>query len=734
MKKYIIPIGTLLLSGLVHAQLTPTENYIQSRTYLDYNGTQPTKTSETVQYFDGLGRPKQIINVKASPQGKDIVTHIEYDPFGRQVKDYLPVPQSGTLNGAITPNPLANAPGTPYGTEKIYSEKILENSPLDRIQQQIQVGNDWTGKPVKFNYDANIHEDYVRQYETTTTWIDGRTQTSIQLNHYFGPSQLYKNTITDEDGNTTIEFKNGRGQLLLSRKVLNTTENADTYYVYNEYDQLAFVIPPLASAPTIEPATVENLYYQYRYDGRNRLVEKKLPGKGWEYMAYDKADRLVLTQDANLRAADKWLITKYDKQGRVAYTGFLTGGERAGRQNEIKDLVIAEDRDPGGFERNGMTVYYTNIYFLWMVSDILSVNYYDTTPAYSFNPAFPTSIEGEPVLTETPSQQGRSTKGLPVMSLVKNIEDDNWTKNYTYYDTKGRTIGSHSINHLGGYTRTESKLDFAGVVQKTTTKHKRLNTDTERNITENFTYDHQNRLLVHKHQVDNNPEEILAQNTYNELSQLEVKKVGGTSPGSPLQTINYQYNIRGWMTKINDPENLNGKLFGYTIRYNNPVNTAYAPPRYNGNISEVDWQTTNDNILKRYSYSYYNQNRLMFGHYTEPSTTVPEKSFYDEYLEYDLNGNITLLSRNSLNTTSGFAVNIDNLRYAYDGNRLLNVNDASQNLSGYPGGGNLIKYDDNGNMTEHLDKNIKSINYNYLNLPNLFKSNSTGIFANSTSY
>jgi hypothetical protein len=62
----------------------------------------------------------------------------------------------------------------------------------------------------------------------------------------------------------------------LVRKVLSPTENADTYYVYNEYDQLAFVIPPLASAPTVEPATVESLYYQYRYDGRGRLVEKKL--------------------------------------------------------------------------------------------------------------------------------------------------------------------------------------------------------------------------------------------------------------------------------------------------------------------------------------------------------------------------------------------------------------------------------------------------------------------------
>ncbi|MDC8100389.1 DUF6443 domain-containing protein [Chryseobacterium rhizosphaerae] len=711
MKKIIIPIGFLMM-GSVQAQVSNTENYIQSKTYLDYNGTTPTKISETVQYFDGLGRPKQVVNVKASPLGRDVVTHIEYDGFGRQVKDYLPIPQGGTLNGAIVPNPLANAsqPGI-YGQEKIFSEKILENSPLDRIQQQIQVGNDWAGKPVKFEYDANIGEDYVRKYETSTTWVEGRTQTSVQLLQYFQGSQLYKNIVTDEDGNKTIEFKNGKGQLILSRKPLNT-ENADTYYVYNEYDQLAFVIPPLASSPTIEPATVENLYYQYRYDGRNRLVEKKLPGKGWEYMGYDKADRLILTQDANMREQNKWLITKYDRLGRVAYVGSRAGGGRTEMQNEIADVVVTENRESGGFIRSGMTIYYSNVYF-HNLENVLTVNYYDTYPPYSFNPTFPSTIQGEPVLSDTPSTDGRSTKGLPVMSVIKNIEDDNWTKNYTYYDTKGRSIGSHSINYLGGYTKTESKLDFAGVPQMVVTKHKRLTTDTERMITENFEYDTQNRLLVHKHQVDSNPVETLAQNTYNELSQLSNKMVGNN-----LQSIDYAYNIRGWMTRINDPANLNGKLFGYAIRYNNPVNTPYAPARYNGNIAEVDWRTPNDNILKRYSYSYYAQNRLMFGHYSEPLATVPENSLYDEYLEYDLNGNITLLSRNSKNTTSGTAIHIDSLGYTYEGNKLLKVTDSTQNNDGYPGGGNTIEYDANGNMTKHLDKNITEIKYNFLNLPN----------------
>lgn len=85
MKKILIPIGALLLSNVAHAQLSPTENYVYSKTYLSDPTLANPKTSETVQYFDGLGRPKQVVNVKASPQGKDVVTHIEYDGFGRQV-------------------------------------------------------------------------------------------------------------------------------------------------------------------------------------------------------------------------------------------------------------------------------------------------------------------------------------------------------------------------------------------------------------------------------------------------------------------------------------------------------------------------------------------------------------------------------------------------------------------------------------------------------------------------
>ncbi|REC63647.1 RHS repeat-associated core domain-containing protein [Chryseobacterium pennae] len=722
MKKIIIPISMLLITHSVYAQLTPlpnTENYIQTKTYLDYNGSVPTKSSETVGYFDGLGRAKQVVNVKASPLGRDVVTHIEYDQFGRQTKDYLPVPQSGTQNGAIITNPLSNAtqPGI-YGSEKIYSEKMLEKSPLDRIMQQIQPGNDWANKPVGFSYEANMANE-VYQYTTKTTWENGATKSELILasaTSFYAPGTLYKNGVTDEDGNLTVEFKNGRGQTLMVRKII-TNAYIDTYYVYNEYDQLAFVISPNVANQPITETLLNDLCYQYRYDGRNRLVEKKLPGKGWELMVYDKADRLILTQDAVMGSKGKWLLTKYDIFGRVIYTGVLVStAKRAVLQDLIKDLVITEPRSTQGFIRNGMTIYYVNNYFMVDTESILSVNYYDTYPEYTFNPPFPSTIQGVPTLTEN-LHEGRSTKGLPVMSLVKNIENDNWTKNYTYYDTKARAIGTYSINHLGGYTQTESKLDFAGVAQNVVTRHKRLATDTETVITENFEYDHQNRLLVHKHQVGGNPVEILTQNTYNELSQLESKKVGGISVGTSLQQIDYKYNIRGWMTKINDPANLNGKLFGYEIKYTNPVNPLYATARYNGNIAEIDWNTSNDNVLRRYTYDYYADNKLKFGHYSEPWATAPQNSFYSEYIIYDLNGNISQLYRNAKNSTTGVAMQIDDLTYSYAGNRLLNVKDNAQNNLGYVGGGNTISYDDNGNMTSHIDKDITTINYNYLNLP-----------------
>ncbi|WP_228401798.1 DUF6443 domain-containing protein [Chryseobacterium sp. PMSZPI] len=713
--KKLLNIAILMFSaGYSYAQTlnaTPTENYTYSKTCLDENCI---KKTEEVKYFDGLGRPKQVIGIRAAPSGKDIVAHTEYDQFGRVTKDYLPIPQSGTQNGGLYAAPLGNAAAV-FGGEKIYSEKQLENSPLSRINSITPLGNDWASRPLQMGYAANTAGE-VKKYIVTTSWVNNATFSTLSENGTYGANQLAKNTVTDSDGNTTVEFQNTAGQTVLVRKN-DGTQNVDTYYVYNEYGQQAFVLPPLAVTASIDQTALDNLCYQYRYDGLGRLVEKKLPSKGWEYMAYDKADRLVLSQDATLRTQNKWLITKYDPLGRVAYTGLLEGGDRLGRQNNISNGIIIESRNNTGFTRNGITVYYSDNNFVGEIPTILSVNYYDTYPPDS--PSKPTQVFGQDIISD---DMGTSlnTKGLPTASYIKNIEDDNWTKNWNWYDSKLRVIGTSTTNHLGGYTNTESKLDFAGVPQQTKVYHKRLITDTEKVITQYFDYDEGNRLLVHRHQVDNNPVEILAQNEYNELSQLKNKKLGGTTPSTALQSIDYTYDIRGALIKINDPANLNGKFFGYGIKYTNPEYTNIASGKYNGTIAEIDWRNASDNVLKRYTYTYDGLNRLKDAIYSEPNSTNPFNNYYNESMTYDLGGNIKNLKRNAFPISGNTATMVDDLSYQYTGNRLDKVVENALNNTGYEGGNNLISYDVNGNMKDMLDKEIESITYNYLNLANHF--------------
>jgi len=734
MKKIILPISALFVVGLSHGQtlnLSTNENYVYSKTYLDYNGASASKTAETVQYFDGLGRAKQVVNVKASPTGKDVVSHIEYDGFGRQVDSWLPAPMN-TLNGGIQAGVKSSAT-TYYGDSFAFGHSNLEASPLNRVLSQVQPGTDWQAHPVTFNYDANVDGE-VKKFTATFNYTTFESQ--LSLSPSYCSAQLYKNTATDEDGNTTIEYKNGQGQVLMVRKVISATENADTYYVYNDYNQLAYVIPPLAAeavknltAGVFPDLTLNNLCYQYKYDGRNRLVEKKLPGKDWEYMVYDKADRLVATQDANLRSDSKWLFTKYDKFGRILYTGIsIDNGDRNAVQEWITNTYGTNIETAGTYTQSGLQIYYANTAYPQNIESILSVNYYDTYPAGTpgFTPEFPSNT----LLTDD-SSLNVSTKSLPVASYVKNIEDDNWTKNYTWYDQKGRAVGSHSINHLGGYTKTESELDFSGTPQKVYTSHLRKEGESGIAVKERFVYDAQNRLWQHYHRVDNNTEELLAENSYNELSQLTNKKVGNN-----LQSIDYTYNIRGWMTHINKDQmtlgNLGGKLFSYNIKYNhkegieNPSSTQFpgkdVKAKYNGNIAEVDWRAMEvigqnpSTTPERYGYAYDRLNRLLAGYYQNPNN--PNSKENTESLDYDLNGNITNLYRTSvISYGNNKATVIDKLSYTYHGNQATNINDLSNNFAGYEGGGRLIDYDLNGNMKSMRDKRIVGITYNYLNLP-----------------
>lgn len=724
-----------ILSLFPALALGQDQNYIKSTTY-----KQPTTTSvsnpdaavATVQvtYFDGLGRPVQQVSQKQSNTGNDIVSHMEYDAFGRQVKEFLPYVTSGaslnynssavtdvfgfysSTDVATTGNPNFETTGNPY------SEKSLEFSPLNRVFKQAAPGNIWAmgqGKEIKFNYQSNQEEDEVNKYIVNAVWnpVLALYDISISDNGHYSPNTLYKTVTknenwTSENNNTTEEFKNNGGKIVLKRAYNNGAY--DTYYLYDQFGNLTYVLPPLAEG-IVTPEILNGLCYQYKYDYKNRLVEKKLPGKQWEFIVYDKLDRPVATGPAYSPwgAASEtdsgWMITQYDAFGRVMQTGWkaMTVSEATRKDNQN---IVNLDGNP----------------FVLGENDILTKNFYDN---YSFL--------GSPIPTSLPnSSYGVATnvKGLATGSWVRILTTPEETVgeiSYTLYDSKFRPVLTHTVNYLGGNTKVETNLSFNGKTNYTLTTHKRSDSDELLTVKDMYTYSAQDRLMLHKQQINQLPEQLIACNAYDELGQLISKKVGGSdiTGALGLQKVDYSYNIRGWLKGINNIENLTAEndLFSFKINYNNPVT---ATSLYNGNISEIFWKTSNDDVLRKYEYSYDDLNRLLVADYKKPLNPTAANS-YMESLMYDKNGNIISLIRNGDSDSNGEYYNeIDNLSYIYEdySNKLLKVFDNTNYQQGFKDDSDGITdndddyaYDGNGNMVSDSNKSITSVAYNHLNLP-----------------
>ncbi|OHT44971.1 DUF6443 domain-containing protein [Flavobacterium tructae] len=818
--KKVIKLLLVLFPVMVIGQTT-TQNYIKTTTYkqgftegtVPLNPT-PVQAAQNTTYFDGLGRPVQKIDGQQSNTGKDIITHIKYDSFGRQTEEYLPFKSANTnmafdplaetnvLSYYASPNPTVTGNPAMEATTNPYSKKDLEASPLNRVLRQAAPGNDWglgSGHEIKMGYPTNGVEE-VKLFKANTSWDAGSGLYVISFfnNNYYAPNQLYKTVSYDENtaaapvetNGSTVEFKNKEGQVVLKRTygtvgAGSANEKHDTYYVYDSYGNLTYVIPPkavdligtstgmqtnLTSVAVVTPGTslsleatnsiqlsagfhaqtgstfsavidpgtqgiLDNLCYQYKYDHRNRLVEKKLPGKQWEFIVYDKLDRVVATGPVNSPFSDitspGWIITKYDVFNRAVYTGWMsaTAATAAGRatlqaaQNNPALITINESKQSSG-TLDGIAAYYTNV-VAPVAFKLLTVNYYDNYTFPTGGITIPTTVEGQTTLTTN------EVKGLTTASWTRVLTTSTSTAGETtatFYEPKARPVRTYTQNYLGGYTYTDSKLDpFSGQLQYSITRHKRAATDAELMTKEVFTYSPQDRLLTQTHQINNGAVEVLLDNSYDELGQLIIKKVGGNT-----QKIDYAYNIRGWLKEINkvgalvqgtDPKD----LFAFKINYNTP--TVGATPLYNGNISETHWTTNSDpaGMIRSYGYKYDNLNRLKEGTYKKATAL---SNAYNEALLYDKNGNIVKLTRNGNSET---LQQIDDLAYTYannnNSNQLVKVIDISNKTIGFKDNTATTddySYDPNGNMTADANKNITAITYNHLNLPKKITFATTG--------
>ena len=754
---YILLLVPIFMNGQ-----SMDQNYISTTVYKNIGSTDPVKS---IIYYDGLGRPIEKVQHHQTSLGKDLVTPVVYDAFGREVRTYLPIFTEPSLDyhgvtenqvqqfySATQDNPTMELTGNPF------TEVLYENSPLNRVYKQASPGDDWkmgNGHEIKFDYQTNDKEE-VRLYRVSGFWNCGYYQTSLSSKGFYERNELYKTITKDENwtaglNHTTEEFKDKQGRVLMKRtyadyfdsngELLDKEVPHDTYYVYDDFGNLSYVIPPLVDTSTdtsVSPSVLDDMCYQYYYDGRNRMAAKKLPGKQWEYIAYNSQNMPVATGPANnpWGSTEKgWMITKYDVFGRVIYTGWQAGSvtceERHVFESNLSNQWAEKRLNDGTTTVDGVGVSYTN-YSYPQDFKLLTVTYYDN---YSYAGApenIPEMVEGEAVSS--------SVKSLVTGTWVRVLVTPESTaaeQSYMLYDSKGRVIRSYKTNYLGGKTQVDSKLDFVGKPLYTISSHLRTSDVVETHVKDDYSYDLQDRLLVHTQVINENAPQLIAKNDYDELGHLVTKQVGGTDVEGyvGLQKVDYQYTVRGWLKSINSIESLTANegdptdLFAFKINYNETASdqNAEVSKLYNGNISETYWRTSTDNVLRRYGYRYDALNRLNKSIYQKEAY---ETRMYNEAMEYDKNGNINHLTRNGDLDADAFGagyLQIDDLSYQYDANKknqLMKVTDATNITLGFKDDSDGTndtdidyRYDGNGNMTEDANKHILTISYNAMNLP-----------------
>tara|TARA_R100000306_G_scaffold62380_1_gene69175 strand:+ start:578 stop:4804 length:4227 start_codon:yes stop_codon:yes gene_type:complete len=527
------------------------------------------KKIEAIVYYDGLGRPKQRVAVRAGGDREDLVTPIQYDALGRQPKDWLPYPAPnnyGTFIPVVT-TPLQGYyyyefPESlhPYNNNP-YSERRFENSPLNRVLEQGAPGKDWRINPdldtdhtIKFGYEFNSGSEVWNFY---VNYENGFHDPQLRLDGTYSVNTLSRNVTKDEnwqpsDGatGTVVEFTNKQGQVLLKRQVAkdanNQSYNLDTYYVYDDFGNLTYVLSPEGSAQIVinnqlipQPQIVlDKLCYQYHYDHRNRLIWKKIPGKEEERIRYDSLDRPVLTQDGNLASTNQWLFTKYDALNRVVYTGIYSPPLGLDVEQEFLQhttSAVSENRTLNPTTIGGKDFFYTNTAYPTASSymEILTINYYDDYVDYTVTNgpilAPPTSVMGVPTTENINSVT--TTQGLPTVTWAKVLGSGNpglWITTVMAYDGRGRATYTDSYNEFL-QTRDVSRnlLEaVSGRVSETLTTHTKTG-QSNINIRDYFTYDHMGRLLSQKQKIGNSPLQLIAENQYDELGQLVRKNVGG---------------------------------------------------------------------------------------------------------------------------------------------------------------------------------------------------------------
>ena len=266
-----------------------------------------------------------------------------------------------------------------------------------------------------------------------------------------------------------------------------------------------------------------------------------------------------------------------------------------------------------------------------------------------------------------------------------------------YYDYQGRLIQSHRKEALGGAGHIHQSLTFTGKPSRTRETVALPDGRIDSLVTLR-SYDGQERLVSETTSLNGRSQSV-------SYGYDETGRIYGTEANPSALTETLSYNIRDQLT------GLNSSVFSMTLRYQEP--TLGSVPKYNGGISEWEWNHGAGAETNAWSLSYDGVGRLTDAR--RFVSGVQTNSFSERSITYDRNSNALTLTRYGGNA----ATPEERLAYSYDGNLLSGISN-----TGASGGGGQYTHDANGNMT-HEGLSGLDIVYNEQNLTRRISSGGT---------
>lgn len=679
-------------------KLTTTENFILETTFTGPNFDQHT---DVVTYYDGFGRPSQIVEIAASPVShKDIVSIVKYDNMDRSDSiSYLPYVSSSQC-GSFRIDPISEQKQfytTLYDYDHkgsdcnyAYARKEYDMSGLGLTLKQGAAGSahQLGAHPVSFEYGLNNSSSCIRKYE-----VDNNSSSLVYKGDYPTNTLTTKITSQDADQNSqhkSIEYYDPNEKLVAKEEYISAQDRRITYYVYDELDRLRYTIPPsvnITASLTPLNELVNSCFYK-EYDEYGRIYKEYIPGASYSLSLYDSRGRLAMTQAGKQREKGKWTFIKYNDLDLPVLTGEISGGTEASHKT-----ALATQSHHGEYVNIGSTYFYSNECYpiIDSTSEILAVTLYNN---YDWQTSDDYHFRSELAIGNVKS---KNIEGLITGKIVKVVgsETSQWLTTAIYYDDKYQKIQTVGDLYPSGKEVVSNAHDFSGNITEVKVRQEVASGIHEYHKW--FDFDTKGRLLRMRQQItdDTNNGTIEVVNyTYDEMGRTINKKWHNS-----LGTQSYSYDISGKNTR-NTSEWFSSEIQSTYPTYN-------GIPRYDGKPAATFW-TRPEQASKGYVFTYDPVGQLSVAQHVkytpEERKCLQLGSFNEKDILYDLNGNILQMFR-----TDADGGVLHDLTYRYTGNQLTQLKSDGNLYSGYT-------YDASGNMTYDPLEDLH-FEYNNLNLP-----------------